>query len=782
MAYVSSATQTAKATHDLHVPNDQPKPSPLTSPAHSGRLKYANPEDLPSYPSLGLKKGDAAASAAASLGWANQKPVSLWSPGNSTSAHTAANLANDIEMPGALQQERNTPGSKTAATLAAGSPSRPDKQSSESAWGNSAAIQAFANSSGRSAVQEPHALTTLDRQKSLRAAKGAMAGSGRSRSISSPLSYPDSSNAASNALNAASVAHRPSVRNKARDAGASPITKMDRQMYTSNPPVQMEVDEKNHDAVLHASAMAMAKKMYGRQKALSDAAKSQQASESRPGSSDSDEVRPMQFSNLQEAAYKLAQERLARLHNEHYKLRDYQDYYGASTSPTAPGRKLTRLGQLRRRSSSDGEVMSSPFDDQKRSQNIQKQMSLFSNRLSEVDEAKRARDREALIAAAQRNVKATLEGMDEKMYRDTGRVAPSKLNEWENRAHTAAQAKNEARKGGDASGMVDLGGGRFMDRQEVEAIAAREVQPILDEINEKAEIERQKIVAQREEQEKKRLEWEAEKQRNAEVKENARKLKEEEKARKEELKQEAKARKEEEKAIEAANEHAWDSTDRIAEETPENRRSRLLPFTHKLQTKDTATTDNTKTETSQLSPTSTGTNPESPGTDNHTSKVRNWLKSRLHKPRAKSISFVNKGNNGGKSEKPPPGGFIGGHRLTGLHPDGTGSLSNLSETRSASMAEVALAGTRSTMTTTVPPAQDEPGQSSSKAPVLVLPQLGGGLDGDDAVSVASSDYSDAGPAAKEAMVNMDAANKIKAPLPAGSDASNRDSKFIEIIE
>lgn len=368
-------------------------------------------------------------------------------------------------------------------------------------------------------------MSNLDRQKSLRAAKGAMAGGGRQRAISSPLSYPDSSNAAANALNAATVAHRPS--SKVGNAGASPITKMNKQMYTSNPPVKPDVDEKDREAVLHASAMAMAKKMYGQQRTIYDAAKKTEAHgrSSRADSSDSDEVRPMQFGNLQEQAYKLAQERLARLHDDHQKHRDYQDYY-ATPTPSAPGRKLTRLGQLRRRSSSDGEVMSSPYnDDQKRSRNIQKQMSIFSNRLSEVDEVKRSRDREALLAAAQRNVKATLEGIDEKMFRETGRVAPAKLNDWESKAHTAAQSRSEARRGPSVSGKVNLGGGAYMDQADVDAVAAREVQPILDDINERTEAERQRIEAQKEEQERKRLQAEADKERNAHNKEDQRRFK-----------------------------------------------------------------------------------------------------------------------------------------------------------------------------------------------------------------------------------------------------------------
>lgn len=446
----------------------------------------------------------------------------------------AATLANGSKMPAALlQPERSTAGSKTAAVLAAENANRvPNQRASmpASVWGNSAATQAFAASGGGDRVEPREPMTDLNRQKSLRAAKGAFAGGGRLRSTSSPLTYPDSANAAANALSAATIAHRPSttINLKMSDVGAQPVTSMGSEMYTSHPPVKPERDERTHEEALHASAVAMAKKMYAHQQKNADTAKQNHEGDSRPGSSGTGATQqPMQFTNLQEAAYKLAQERLARLQDEHQRNRGMADYYGTSpTSPTAPSRRLTKLGKLRRRASSDGDVAASlSDDDRQRSRQIRKQMSLFSTRLDEVDEAKRTRDRDALLAAAQRNVKATLDGMDEKMYREQGRVTTAKLNQWEAKAHATAQARSDARMAGDMSGKVDLGAGQYMDREKVEEIAARRVQPVLDEINEKAELERQRIVALREEQEKKRLEWEAEKAKNAELKENMRKVK-----------------------------------------------------------------------------------------------------------------------------------------------------------------------------------------------------------------------------------------------------------------
>ncbi|KAK7721705.1 Eisosome assembly protein [Diaporthe eres] len=823
---------------------DQAKaPPPEAAAGHDGRLKYARPQDLPSFPSLGLREGDAAASAAASLGWASSKPVSLWSPASDTNAHKAATLAKDYKMPAAWQPHPSPAGSKTAAVLAAENATRGDRQSSSSsalpasAWGNSAANQAFA--AGRNSPRDSTAtsnMATLDRQKSLRAARGAMAGSTRPRSTSTPMTYPDSANAATNALSAATIAHRPSAAAPAPvgDAGASPITKLDRQMYTSNPPVKPEVDDRNREAVLHASAVAMAKKMYSTQQKAFDAAThgNDQGGGSRPGSADSDLVRPMHFNNLQEAAYRLAQERLAKLHDEHQRNRGYQDYYGAGTSPPSPGRKFTKLGKARRRSSSDSDVARpGTDDDRKRSRQIHKQMSLFSTRLSEVDESQRAKDRDALLAAAQRNVKAAMEGMDEKVSRDTGRVHSSKLSEWELRAHATAQARSDERKGGGvAAGKVDLGGGQYMDREKVEQIAAKRVQPLLDEINEKAEIERKRIVAMREEQEKKRLEWEAEKARNAEVKENQRKLKDEEKARRGELRQEAKARKEEEKAAKAeekrlareesekrkpaavavaSGEHVSEAplgpADQPTEESTSHRH-RILPFTPRIQTKSTSAS-NAKGEPSPLSP-SSNTSPES-ANESPTSRVKNWLKSRLHKPRAKSVSGNNASGGGRSSDAGggrAPGGFLGGHRLKRLHPDGTGSMTSLSEERSASMREVALAGR-----TNAPVAvSDEPGESSgsksaapasapASAPAAAAAgttadhgRIGGSASsddggGDDGLAGRSQTNRSSGAPELEGITPpralLDPAGAGTGVTPRSSVGSgNRDSKFIENID
>lgn len=297
-------------------------------------------------------------------------------------------------------------------------------------------------------------------------------------------------------------------------------------MYTSHPPVQPEVDEQKRNDVLHASAVAMAKRMYNQQQsvinttqATAHARSSSFTRRGRRSAEDETEQVPT-FNNLQEAAYRLAQERLAKLQEEHQQNRELQEYYGSS-GPV----QRSKLGSLRskltrRRSASDGALV----EDKRRSLQIRKQMSLFDNKLAEVDEKKREQDRQALLAVAQRNVQARLRDMDEKIQEETGWVKPSTRDDWEWKARAAAQARIEATKL-EEQRKVDIGGGKLMDRDAVEAIAAKRVQPLLDEINEKAERERELRARQKAEEERQREEAERNKAREKEIQEIHKQLK-----------------------------------------------------------------------------------------------------------------------------------------------------------------------------------------------------------------------------------------------------------------
>jgi len=490
---------------------------PLSIARLDGRLRYANPRDLPSFPSLGLGRDGAAANKAASLGWANQRAPAQ--PTDSATASAAAALARESRAPTTKAGVRGTPSFKRVQP-AVGPIGETARQ-----WGASAAGQAFKahppqqSSQVDAAAARGMTATALDRQRSLRAARLADAGAGigaRRMSGSSPRpfepSYPDKANAAANALSAASLAHKPLVRLPADQSGAVPYTTMDRRMFTSHPPVKPEVDEKRRADVIHASALAMARRMYTQQLRVINAAKhaSHDPNARRPATAD-DEPQPAQHINLQEAAYKLAQERLAKLHEEHQQNRDFYEYYG---TPGAPQNRFAVRAKLRRRASSDGAVV----EDRRRSQQIRHQMSVFSTRLSQVDEQKRRRDREAVLAAAQRNVQAQLKEMDKRVYAATGKPTPTLLDKWELKAHTTAQARSEARKDSNL-GKIDVGGGLYLDRKTVDEIAAKRVQPIIDDIHEEADKERERRAAAKMEEETRQREVERERARDREIQE-----------------------------------------------------------------------------------------------------------------------------------------------------------------------------------------------------------------------------------------------------------------------
>ncbi|ORY71997.1 uncharacterized protein BCR38DRAFT_405014 [Pseudomassariella vexata] len=665
--------------------------------AHSGRLVYARPQDLPSFPSVGLKANGSAASAAASLGWANQKSPEPWKPNKSASASAAAILAKDHKMAAAWKPTPSSEGAQAAMLAHKASRTSESRKPSTTDHGHSAAAQAF--NAGRNSMPNSRA-NTLDHRGSLMAAKGAMATRPRANTApASRESYPDKANAAAIALKAATKAHQPNRSSvPSKEGGAAPYTNMNRQMFISQPAFKLEAKDQTREEELHASAVAMAKKMFKQQQILINQAKKLSANDPqiprrrRSSSSLSDDVQPMQFNTLQDAAYKLAQERLTKLHEDNMKNRDYQDYYGQGKAP----RKFSVRAKLRRRASSDGAVI----EDRQRSRQIRKQMSIFSNKLSEVDQKKRQQDRDALLAVAQRNVQARLKGMDDAVAEKTGMVPPSTLSQWEAKAYSAAQARSDNRLS--KHGKVDLGAGKYMDQDDINAIAARRVQPVLDEINDKADREHARQFEASLEAERTKEKEEIENAREKEVQDIYKKLKDQEK-------QEAKAAKDEERAVRAEQK-------RLAKAA--KHRSAPASVQYFYPEDEPAVDDTTevalndigqpvKVLTSPAPATGTGdqgrinidvpdehkqkrrtrsgsSSPKSP-----TGKVKTWFKSRFSRG-SKSDDDKPKSKDKDNSQR----GFIGGAALTGMtsNNDSSSSVDN----RSASVRAVAMAGRRRT--------------------------------------------------------------------------------------
>ncbi|KAH8174204.1 eisosome protein 1 domain-containing protein [Sarocladium implicatum] len=689
--------------------------------AAGGRLKYADPKSLPSYPSSGLRSDGAAAGAAASLGWSNQKSIEPWRPDKTSASSAAAALAKDYKMAPSWEPSSDSAGRK-AALLAVGSasaalkrPNSPTKTSpsktstSDGNWGNSAATQAFnasratadqksdlshGNSAATQAFNINRSLSvrkaqatpspTIEDDRSLAAAKGAMS-SNRPRAISTPsqstlrtTSAADRSSTA-NALSGAAIAHRASMTSTpVGNAGAVPVTTMTRNMFTSNPPVKPEVTEQENNDKIHASAVAMARKMYAHQQRMVDQTQDAQDQAGNRGSG--------HFVNLQDAAYKQAQERLSKLQGEHIKNREYQEYYGGA-QPQSPKRRFSMAAKLRRKNSSDDE-----FDDHEESQKIRQQMSMFSNKVSQIDEAKRQKDRDAVLAAAQRNVKARLQGMDEKVYRDTGKINPSMTSDWEERAQAAARSHHETRTVN--KGKIDIGGGRFMDPEEVQAIASSRVQPVLDDINDKAEAERERRLAlkaeeeARKDEEQRRREREKEvallnKQAQADEKAQLKAQRDEEKAHERERKEAEKAKKAEEKRLAKEEKRKSKQQNTTEQDTQEEEHDTeaAVPATTTVVTAGTGD-DETPAASSDAKSPSSPSSPTSPG-----SKVKGWIKNRFS--RGKSIGEKDRDADGNGKRR----SFFGGAALRDSSA-ANGSATSLDH-RASSMRDVAMAGKNS---------------------------------------------------------------------------------------
>jgi Eisosome protein 1 len=724
-------------------------------------LKYAKPQDLPSFPSPGLQI--ASAGAAASLADTNKKTVELWKPGSIPAAEKAAYLAKDYEIDPLWHPELSAAGSK-AAVLAS------DKGANVSIWkpheseeGQSAAGQAV-----RKKPPPPidhRAIPADASRKALMAATGAMASSRRradsapTAPIKSPPGTPSSAQWALKAATQSQRGHRSGLSTEISDPAINAAriqniaqSNVSRQMYTSHPPVSIEVEEKNRQDTIRASAVAMAQKMYAiQQKAIEEAKADMSRADSRYAArnvhnrrtSDTSSIggpqesltSPMYGSNLQEAAQRLAQERLAKLRDEH---EEYKKYYG---QPSPVRSRLSMSGRLRRRASSDGAIDEM---DEEQSRKIRSQMSIFQNNLAAVDEKKRQKDREALLAAAQRNVKASMHSMDEEVFQETGKSSPAQREEWATKAREKAQADSAIRM--ENYGKVHIGGGKYMDQADVDAVAKSRIQPTLDDINEKAEVLRAKEAEARIDQEEQKRRAELEKKRTADTKVEQRKargmkphacnawvyanivaeeekreektkkaeekrahkeemalLKEKERVEREELKTKAKLEKEElkernrqeeeearkfkekGKAIATIDDGGGGNTAAIViptEQPPSSQHPIAGPSAARRSSDSSESlNDSSGDERPTTGKSADGDAIASPASPSKGSKVKSWLSVRFRRS--------SKAPKDGDDEEGKKSGFIGGANLTGAN---TGGDAGEDKARDNSMREVAMAG------------------------------------------------------------------------------------------
>ncbi|KAK0315870.1 Eisosome assembly protein [Friedmanniomyces endolithicus] len=516
----------------------------LSSKSAAASLKYARPQDLPSFPSSGLSNADSAGKAAMQA--KDYKMKDLWHPELSAAGSKAALLAHQDGGKVDLWQPTASKAGNSAATLAM-------------------------RTKGLSPELD-RGYTADGKQRALLAATLSVSRSGVAPAPVAPSAYPDSKNAASNALNAATKSHRAnSTRTAAekrqpdgwnseamqaarvQNIGAN----MSPEMFTEHPPVAIEREEKAHNAALRASAVSMAKQMYDLQNRtvlgpdLRGGVEGAGAATARQQPSSQLDVKQeaLRYIHLQDAAHKLAQERLAKV-DKTFEAAKYREYYGYPDNPSQqsppkkPANRLSMRSKGRRRAAGEGAEdgdFSSDDDDEGRAQRIRTQMSTLNTGVAGVDEKKRAADRAKVYAAAEKKVHAQMHNLDEKVFADTGKVPPAMMEEWEAKAR--ARAVEEKREKEVHPGQTHIGGGKYVSTAEIERIAAERLRPTLEGISAEAERRRERDREVREGKEEAEREKREEKERVRGEKEEGRRMRNEEKASKKQYNEEAKARK-----------------------------------------------------------------------------------------------------------------------------------------------------------------------------------------------------------------------------------------------
>lgn len=447
----------------------------------------------------------------------------------SENASKAAMLAKDYKMAPLWQPEASAAGSK-AAILAANGKGRDWWQPTASKEGNQAATLAMRNKNLSPQLDYGH--TEIGQRNSMLAAKASLKGRRRAGSTPDPnLAQYDGANRGSNALKAAGSAHHDDLGPKAH---ARNLTQEE----------EAEKKEQNYQGALKASSIAMAKGLYKVER-LDDSGKlslnagqaARTADSQSTGATIDLRTQAIQYLHLQEAAQKLAAERLAKIEDQH-EAAAFRDYYGYG-SPKRRSR-LSMAGRNRRRASSESAGTRVPMgnrpptegghrrrnldvdsdDDEVQATRVRNQMSQLNAKLGQVDNSKRSTDRNALMAAAEKKVQAQMSKMDEKVYNDTGKMSPAMVEDWDKKARTKAAAASQVRMATHEKnqGKVDVGGGKFIDQSEIDAIAAANVQPTLDQINLTAEKQRARDVEVRLDRAENKRHAQLEKERAAETK------------------------------------------------------------------------------------------------------------------------------------------------------------------------------------------------------------------------------------------------------------------------
>ncbi|KAK9431983.1 hypothetical protein V1505DRAFT_366909 [Lipomyces doorenjongii] len=440
--------------------------------------RYANPVDLPSHPIVGV---DMSSSNKAALLAGNVQVKSMWKPaGPSSTATSAAILAHSSPKSPELWKPDPSSREGLAAIL-----SKDPKYTITSQTGSGAKTQMSNVSSRPSRLSaaaahkqySPNQAHQAGRHTPPLSPKMEAAGAGKYAMANVPSSISTSQSQERYSLSASAARNAPPT-----------------------PPSPVEAD----DTELSRGAAGAA--LYGKKQPRQSYVESTSTASTQIGS----------LAALEEAAKRAAATRLS-------KIGEPQPVYVLSTSThDKTQRPVTAL--------SGAEYAS-------RRVQLEHQTQVDRERKArETDKYDAVTRYEMLLAAAQRNVHSRLDAMDKE-------AASNYLfgnKEFNAMALALAEQDIKGKYTAQHAKVFDMGGGVFMSAEEVQQIAQKNMQPVLEELNERAFDQREKDEIARQEKERMKAD-------KAEEKERMKADKAEEKARKKEEKADQKMRKEAEK-------------------------------------------------------------------------------------------------------------------------------------------------------------------------------------------------------------------------------------------
>ncbi|KAF8245327.1 hypothetical protein K440DRAFT_407545 [Wilcoxina mikolae CBS 423.85] len=236
-----------------------------------------------------------------------------------------------------------------------------------------------------------------------------------------------------------------------RDGAVTSSARRDSGFVTS-PEEEVSAQTRQKSDILTAATVSMANDKLKREEVFQSPPR-RPHDESGPPSVNTPVPRRPKYPNLEEAARRQAEERLARI-----------GYLPAS--------RLTASGRTRSVSLSSNHLRPHSYDTLDLDEDIDR-----------TDRRKRGQDALLLMSTARKNVQTRLSEQDRQ-------IAESRAlrKDWLPKATEIAQRQSDQRMQRTQNhGKVDIGGGKYMTQEEIDRIAKRNVRPVIDDINERAE-------------------------------------------------------------------------------------------------------------------------------------------------------------------------------------------------------------------------------------------------------------------------------------------------------